>query len=69
MVKAGESFAPPPESVATAKVEQASWESGRSAIGTLVAVRAVTLGAELTGAVREIAFESGGDVRSAATCW
>ncbi len=63
MVKAGESFAPPPESVATAKVEQASWEAGRSAIGTLVAVRAVTLGAELTGAVREIAFESGAAVK------
>jgi membrane fusion protein (multidrug efflux system) len=63
MVKAGESFSPPPESVATAKVVQARWEASRSAIGTLVAVRAVTLSAELTGAVRQIAFESGSSVK------
>ncbi len=66
MVKAGESFAPPPESVATATVEEARWEASRGAIGTLVAERAVTLGAELTGAVREIAFESGSTVRRGA---
>ncbi len=63
MVKAGASFAPPPESVATAKVEQVRWQGSRSAIGTLVAVRAVTLSAELTGKVQQIQFESGTSVR------
>ncbi|HEU4382436.1 MAG TPA: efflux RND transporter periplasmic adaptor subunit [Anaeromyxobacteraceae bacterium] len=59
MVRAGESFVPPPEAVSSAQVEPAEWEASRSAIGSLVAVRGVTLGAEVTGTVREIAFESG----------
>lgn len=63
MVKAGESFAPPPETVASAHVEQVDWEATRGAIGTLVAERGVTLGAELPGTVREILFESGSSVR------
>ncbi len=63
MVRASESFVPPPEAVTSAKVEAAEWESSRSAIGTLVAVRGVVLGAELPGTVREIAFESGSSVR------
>jgi biotin carboxyl carrier protein len=63
MVKAGASFAPPPESVATAQVKQERWQGSRSAIGSLVAVRAVTLGAELTGKVQQILFESGTSVR------
>src|SRR5512139_1863626 len=63
MVRAGESFAPPPESVSAAKVEEAVWQGTRGAIGSLVADRGVTLGAELPGTVREIAFESGSSVR------
>jgi membrane fusion protein (multidrug efflux system) len=63
MVKAGEAFAPPPESVTTAKVEAAEWESARSAVASLVAVQGVTVAAELPGTVREIAFESGASVR------
>jgi membrane fusion protein (multidrug efflux system) len=63
MVKAGEAFAPPPEAVTTAKVEAAEWESGRSAVASLVAVQGVTLAAELPGTVREIAFESGSSVK------
>jgi membrane fusion protein (multidrug efflux system) len=63
MVRAGESFAPPPESVSAAKVQAAEWQASRSAIGSLVADRGVTLGAELPGTVREIAFESGAAVR------
>ncbi len=63
MVKAGESFAPPPEAVTSARVEAAEWEPTRAAIGTLVATRGVTLGAELPGMVREIAFDSGGAVK------
>ena len=63
MVRAGESFAPPPESVSAAKVEQVEWQASRVAVGSLVAARGVTLSAELPGMVREIAFESGSAVR------
>lgn len=63
MVRAGESFAPPPEAVASARAEPAQWEAKRGAIGSLVAVRGVTLAAELPGTVREITFESGSFVR------
>jgi membrane fusion protein, multidrug efflux system len=63
MIKAGKSFVPPPESVASAKVEAREWESTRSAIGTLVAFRGVTLGAELGGTVRAISFDSGASVK------
>jgi membrane fusion protein (multidrug efflux system) len=63
MVRAGESFAPPPESVASAQVERTEWEATRGAVGSLVASRGVTLAAELPGTVREITFESGSSVR------
>ncbi len=63
MVRAGEHFAPPPESVSSARVERGEWEAARSAIGTLVAARGVTLATELPGTVREISFESGSFVR------
>src|SRR6266545_3472171 len=66
MVRAGESFVPPPEAVTSAKVETTEWEATRAAIGSLVAVRGVTLGAELPGLVREIAFESGASVKRGA---
>jgi membrane fusion protein (multidrug efflux system) len=63
MVRAGESFVPPPEAVTTASVEAVKWQPSRPAIGSLVAVRGVTLGAELPGTVRAIAFESGTTVK------
>ncbi len=63
MMRAGKSFAPPPESVSSAKVRAEEWQSSRAAIGTLVAVRAVTVGAELPGTVREVDFESGAAVK------
>jgi hypothetical protein len=63
MVKAGEAFAPPPESVTTAKVESAEWESARTAVASLVALQGVTVAAELPGTVREISFESGASVK------
>ncbi|HET8542718.1 MAG TPA: efflux RND transporter periplasmic adaptor subunit [Anaeromyxobacter sp.] len=63
MVRAGESFAPPPEVVSSARVERAEWEATRGAIGSLVATRGVTLASELPGTVREISFESGSFVR------
>jgi membrane fusion protein (multidrug efflux system) len=63
MVRAGESFAPPPLAVSSAKVQGAEWAAARAAVGTLVAVQGVALGAEVPGRVREIAFESGASVR------
>ncbi len=66
MIKAGKSFAPPPETISTAKVERADWSNSMSAIGTLVAVRGVVVGAELAGTVREIGFESGANVKKGA---
>jgi len=63
MIKAGKSFAPPPEAVTSAKVEQAEWQASRPAVGTLVAVRGVILSSEVTGLVREIGFDSGAFVK------
>ncbi|HSB19025.1 MAG TPA: efflux RND transporter periplasmic adaptor subunit [Anaeromyxobacteraceae bacterium] len=66
MIGAGKAFAIPPESVSSAKVEATSWQPTHPAIGSLVAVHGVTLGAELAGTVREIAFDSGSSVRKGA---
>jgi membrane fusion protein (multidrug efflux system) len=66
MIKAGESFVPPPESVTSATAAPAEWESSRDAIGTLVAVRGVTLGSELPGLIRQITFDSGAAVKKGA---
>lgn len=63
MIKAGKSQVPPPEAVTTAKVEQVTWQGTMAAIGTLVAVRGVSLSAELAGSVREIGFEAGSTVK------
>lgn len=46
MIQAGHAFVPPPESVTSFKVEAATWQGMQSAIGSLVAVHDVTLGAE-----------------------
>jgi membrane fusion protein (multidrug efflux system) len=63
MIKAGESFTPPPESVSSATVERSQWQATRSAVGTLVAVQGATLGSELSGLVREVSYDSGADVK------
>jgi membrane fusion protein (multidrug efflux system) len=63
MIKAGKSFVIPPESVTSAKVEADEWQPSSGAVGTLVAVRAVTLSSEVTGLVREITFDNGAFVR------
>ena len=59
MINANKTFAPPPESVSSAKVEATQWEASRSAVGTLVAIRAVTVASEVPGLVNRIGFESG----------
>ncbi len=66
MVRASESFVPPPESVTTAPVERASWAKSTQAIGSLVALQGVVVAAELPGTVRTIAFEEGTHVKKGA---
>ena len=66
MVRAAEKMKPPPPAVASATAELAEWAPTRSAIGTLVAVRGVTLSAEVPGRVTQITFESGSSVRRGA---
>ena len=62
MMASGKTFKLPPESVTTTKVEKTSWLASREAVGTLVAVRAVTVASELAGQVKQINFDSGADV-------
>jgi membrane fusion protein (multidrug efflux system) len=66
MIKAGAAFQPPPEAVTSAVVQKTEWVASRNAIGSLVAMRGVTLGAEVAGLVREIAFDSGEAVKKGA---
>ena len=63
MIQAGKKMVPPPVAVTTAKVQQVEWQPVRPAVGTLIAIRATTLSAELTGTVREIGFENGSLVK------
>jgi membrane fusion protein (multidrug efflux system) len=63
MIKAGKSFAVPPEAVTSAKVEAKDWQASRAAVGTLVALRGVTVASEVPGTVRELGFDSGAFVR------
>lgn len=63
MVRANETFTPPPEAVTSARVEVARWRQTKPAVASIVAEHGVTLGAEVAGTVREIAFEAGTAVR------
>jgi membrane fusion protein (multidrug efflux system) len=66
MIASGKTFSPPPESVTSAPVQSSEWRPSLSATGSVVAVRGVTLGAELPGTVREVAFDSGAWVKQGA---
>lgn len=63
MIKAGESFVPPPQAVTTAEVREVQWQSELTAVGSMVAVQGVTVSSEVPGTVQAIAFESGGEVK------
>ncbi|WP_081468166.1 efflux RND transporter periplasmic adaptor subunit [Stigmatella aurantiaca] len=63
MIQAGASFVPPPETVTSAKAEAVEWQASQRAVGTVIAVRGVTLGAEVSGIVRDIGFENGARVK------
>src|SRR5688500_9393089 len=57
------SFQPPPEAVTTMKAAREEWPAALTAIGTVAAVRGVTVSADLPGVVESITFESGVTVR------
>jgi membrane fusion protein (multidrug efflux system) len=59
MGKAMQQAGPPPESVGTSVAEEQSWEGTLSAVGTITAVRGVTLSNDAPGVVSHIFFESG----------
>jgi len=59
----GAAFQPPPEAVTTIVARQDDWPSTLTAIGTVAAVRGVTVSADLPGVVERITFESGQAVR------
>jgi membrane fusion protein, multidrug efflux system len=63
MIAQGAAFQPPPEAVTTIVASQESWPSTLTAIGTVAAVRGVTVSADLPGVVDRISFESGQSVR------
>lgn len=62
MIETGKSFTPPPETVTSYKATTQNWKSTLSAVGTFEAVRGVTVSAEVSGRVVEIAFDSGAQV-------
>ena len=55
----GAAFQPPPEAVTTIVATEAQWRATLSSIGTMTAVRGVTVSADLPGTVERILFESG----------
>ncbi len=62
MGAAGENAQPPPESVASVKVQTDEWRTSIQSIGTLVSVQGIDLSAEVAGLVAKIAFENGAAV-------
>jgi len=63
----GAAFQPPPEAVTTIVASQQQWPDTLSAIGTVAAVRGVTVSADLPGVVDRVAFESGQSVTAGQT--
>jgi len=63
MIAQGKENVLPPETVTTAVATAESWETSLTAVGSLAAVQGVTVAAELSGKVAEIAFESGAKVK------
>ena len=52
-------FQPPPEAVTTIVASEEQWPSTLTAIGTVAAVKGVTVAADLPGTVERIGFDSG----------
>jgi membrane fusion protein (multidrug efflux system) len=64
MIAHGKQMVPPPEAVTTAVASLQTWESLLPAVGSLAAVQGVTVTAELTGKVVQIAFTPGSLVKA-----
>jgi membrane fusion protein (multidrug efflux system) len=64
MIAHGKQAVPPPEAVTTAVASLQTWESLLPAVGSLAAVQGVTVTAELTGKVVQIAFTPGSLVKA-----
>ena len=62
MIAQGKKFVPPPEVVTATAVTSDSWETLLTSVGSLDAVQGVTVTAEETGKVVEIAFTAGSRV-------
>ena len=63
MIEQGKKAVLPPDTVTTAVARAESWETSLSAVGSLTAVQGVTVSAELSAKVVEIAFKPGGKVK------
>ena len=63
MIEQGKKAVPPTDTVTTTAARAESWETSLSAVGSLTAVQGVTVAAELSAKVVEIAFEPGGRVK------
>lgn len=61
-IKQNASFQPPPDAVTTIIARKEQWPATWNAIGSVVAVRGVTVSADLPGIVQKIEFESGQSV-------
>jgi membrane fusion protein (multidrug efflux system) len=59
MIAQGAAYQPPPDAVTTIVATEERWPSTVTAIGTVAAVRGVTVSADLPGVVDRIAFDSG----------
>lgn len=57
---------PQPQVVTAMKVQKQSWQPQLNAVGSLVAVRGVTVASEIAGLVRDVKFASGQDVKAGA---
>ncbi len=62
----GAAYQPPPEAVTTIVAAAEAWPETIHAIGTVEAVRGVTVSADLSGTVDRVAFESGRAVEAGA---
>ncbi len=63
MAEMGASMMPPPEVIATGEVTEEQWEQTLRSVGTLEAVRGVTITADFSGRVETINFVSGAEVK------
>ena len=64
MIAQGAQFAPPPETITTAKARAQTWETVLTAVGSLEAVQGVMVTAEAPGKVVQVLFKAGAKVNA-----